>query len=230
MNACPWDGFEPGSIRFCEERLCSWVAEPANAWSNAAFIVIGCYVLWRASRYAADPIRLIGVTSIMVGFGSFFFHASGTWIGEFVDLSTMFLISSLMLSLELRRLFALTTRATIVTYLSLSISAIVIIIPFRVVGIPLFDLHLLTTIGAHVLCARKGLVANRRWMYALIATYLLASVVWALDYTGKLCDPTNHIFTGHSAWHVLAAVCMYLFYRYQRQFFDPRDVAVDGGS
>jgi hypothetical protein len=43
-----------------------------------------------------------------------------------------------------------------------------------------------------------------------------------LDLTGVVCRPDNHLFTGHSAWHILTALCLYFFYRHQEQFVLPR--------
>ena len=101
--ACPWDGFAPGTVHFCEERLCGWIAEPANAWSNLGFLAMGVYLLLRAKKDKRAPLYLVGVTSLLVGVGSFLFHMSGTFVGEFADLSAMFLIGSLMVTMEARR-------------------------------------------------------------------------------------------------------------------------------
>jgi hypothetical protein len=42
---CPWGELTPASISFCEARLCGWVPEPSNAWSNAAYLVPAWWVL-----------------------------------------------------------------------------------------------------------------------------------------------------------------------------------------
>jgi hypothetical protein len=41
IETCPWSSLDPGTVHFCEERLCAWVVEPSNAWSSMAYVVIG---------------------------------------------------------------------------------------------------------------------------------------------------------------------------------------------
>ena len=51
--ACPWTPMrELGglpNVKWCEDTLCSWVSEPANTWSNLAFLVTAA-VLFQATR------------------------------------------------------------------------------------------------------------------------------------------------------------------------------------
>ena len=51
---CPWSNWAPATISFCEERLCAWVVEPSNAWSNLAFVAGGAVMLWQ-SRNLRQP-------------------------------------------------------------------------------------------------------------------------------------------------------------------------------
>ena len=99
---------------------------------------------------------------MLVGLGSFLFHISGTFVGEFADLSAMFLLGSLMVTMEARR------RARVSEQ--------------------------------HVWKMRKAKV-DHRFAFWLGATFAVALGVWTLDLTGVVCRPSNHVFTGHSAWH-----------------------------
>ena len=49
-DLCPWDGLPPGTVSFCEARLCAWVAEPANAWSSLAYVLMALYMLRAPAR------------------------------------------------------------------------------------------------------------------------------------------------------------------------------------
>jgi hypothetical protein len=51
---CPWDALEPGTVAFCEARVCAWVAEPSNAWSSAAYVLAAA---WLAGTHAARAGR-----------------------------------------------------------------------------------------------------------------------------------------------------------------------------
>ena len=42
---CPYTAFDPATIAFCEERLCAWVAEPANAFTSLTKTIVGVAIL-----------------------------------------------------------------------------------------------------------------------------------------------------------------------------------------
>lgn len=227
---CPWDGYSPATVQFCESRLCGWVSEPANAWSNVAFVLVGAFLLVRAAQLRKGPLALIGVTSTLVGIGSFLFHMSGTLFGELVDVSTMLLISGLMLTLELRRLVKMTAVQTMALYVAVNGLFELLLLTFPDMGIPLFASQIALFIAAHVACRVKKLQADYHFMRWLFWAFSVAFTVWVLDWTGTACDAQMHIFNGHAVWHVLNAVCMYFYFRYQAQFFTPGLVLVRAES
>jgi hypothetical protein len=221
LLSCPWERFTPGTVRFCEERLCGWVAEPANAWSNLAFVAMGVYLLRRARIDGRTPLSLVGVTSILVGLGSFLFHMSGTFVGEFADLSAMFLIGALMVTMEARRFVAMNRRQVTTTFFALSIGAMLLLAVFRKIGIALFGVQVALVYASNIFWKMRGQAVSHRYAWRLGGTFALALGIWVLDLTGVVCAPQNHVFTGHSLWHVLTAVCLYFFYRHQEQFVEP---------
>ena len=205
-------------MHFCEHRLCGWVAEPANAWSNLAFLVVGVYLLSRAQNDRRTPLLLVGATSILVGIGSFLFHMSGTFLGECADLFAMFLIGSLMVTMEARRFVPMTARQLALLYAGLSIGSALLVLRFRTIGIVVFGIQVALIYVSNIFWkARKAKVVHRH-AFGLGATFAVALAFWTMDLTGLLCRPDNHVFTGHSVWHILTALCLYFFYRHQEQF------------
>jgi hypothetical protein len=228
---CPWEGFSPGTVHFCEERRCAWIAEPANAWSNLAFLAVGVFLLHRARTQRRTPLYLVGVTSILVGLGSFLFHMSGTFFGEYIDLSAMFLIGSLMVTLEGRRFVAMSTRTLVLVYASLVVLPMLVLLRFRTLGIALFAAQVTLVYLSNIIWKLRKVDVIHRFAFRLGATFAVAFGIWALDLSGLVCRPDNHVFTGHSVWHILCAVCLYFFYRHQEQFVParPPDTPVRSG-
>jgi hypothetical protein len=216
--ACPWDGFSPGTVHFCEQRLCGWIAEPANAWSNIAFLAMGAYLLLRTQKDRRAPLYLVGVTSILVGLGSFLFHMSGTFVGEFADLSAMFLIGSLMVTMEARRFVPMSMPRLTLLYLGLSVGSMLLVLCFRKIGIALFGIQIALVYLSNIVWKMRKAKVVHRFAFWLGSTFAVALAIWTLDLTEVVCRPSNHIFNGHSAWHVLTALCLYFFYRHQEQF------------
>jgi hypothetical protein len=51
---------------------------------------------------------------------------------------------------------------------------------------------------------------------ALARIFFGSCAIWVTDITGLLCDPDNHLITGHVIWHVLNKTCIWqlgAFYR-----------------
>lgn len=219
---CPWDSFTPGTVRFCEDRLCGWIAEPANAWSNVAFLVGGAYLLRRAHQDRRTPLYLVGITSILVGLGSFLFHISGTFFGEFADLSAMFFIGALMVTMEARRFVPMGLSRLALCFLGLSVGSMLLLLAFRKIGIGIFALQVALVYASNIFWKARKVKAVHRHAFWLGTTFAVAFGIWLLDLTGVVCAPANHVFNGHAVWHMLTALCLYFFYRHQEQFVPPR--------
>jgi len=87
---CPWYALAelgPPNIKWCEERLCAWINEPANAWSNLAFVIVALMISWlaRGRPAASDTLRRFAPTVALVGVCSFVFHASNTYVTQLLD-------------------------------------------------------------------------------------------------------------------------------------------------
>lgn len=201
---CPWDSLAPGTVSFCEARLCAWVAEPANAWSSLAYVIA-------ALTMARAPARSGGwaviFAQLIIGVGSFFFHASGTFLGELVDQTGMYLLSALILVEAAAGPGAWSARRRGATYAGLVLGSTLLNVAVRPIGIPLFALQLVLGLAWQI---RQGLGTRepRYRTFALaLGTFVVSFGVWALDISRVLCDPDRHWMSGHAVWHVLNAIC-----------------------
>jgi hypothetical protein len=219
MTSCPWSNYEPATIGWCEERICGWVVEPSNAWSNLAYVIVGIVILATISR--RGPLMLVGIASILIGFGSFAFHATGTRIGELIDVSAMYLLGGLGVMFSARRLFGLSTAQLVLGYVAVVAACVGLMIVTHSNGIIVFALLVTLTVGAEIHLYRHGRAASsyaaQKWMIACFAT---AFFVWNLDRSRIVCSPTNHLVSGHAVWHVLTAVAIYFFARQQAPLLD----------
>lgn len=213
--SCPWSGYEPGTIRFCEERLCSWVVEPSNAFSNIGYVIVGVLVLATLARSRA-PMIVIGVSSILIGLGSFAFHGTGTRVGELLDVSPMYLLSGLAIVCAARRLRPMSDVTFVTAHAGIVLVSVGLMIGLHNNGIFMFAAQFATAIGLELyLFVTNRRAPSYRWQKAMIATFLTAFAIWNADKWDVLCDPHNHVVTGHAVWHVLTAVSIYCFARQQ---------------
>lgn len=222
LQSCPWSDLEPSIMSFCEQRLCSWVAEPANTWSNIGYITAGA-VIMRANAGTDRPaLSLCGLTAILVGLGSAFFHATGTRVGEIVDLSAMYLISGLFISFNVRRLWGWSDRQLALSYFAICGASIWALVALRTSGIRLFAAHLAVAAALEFMAFRKsGANTRYRFLGYMSGAFALSFLVWLLDVKKIVCWPDNHVLGGHAIWHLTNSTCLWSFFRFQEQFYPP---------
>lgn len=217
METCPWDTFDPGTVAFCEDRLCSWIAEPSNTGSSLGYLLIGAWMLAnavRSRRSRSDgtgaPLALgaVAVAQLMIGVGSVFFHASGTFAGEAVDQIGMFLLSALILVFAAGPSLGWSSERTVSAYMALVAASTFAMALVRPIGIPLFAIELALGLGWQLRTWSTTASAERRAyrpFFVALALFGVSLSFWLADITRVLCEPTNHLVTGHAVWHVLNA-------------------------
>lgn len=207
---------------FCEFASGGTVQQPLNSWSSLAFVIIGLWVARRASIDALpspnlSPVRrnkgyglLFGVALIIMGIGSWWFHASLTYVGHFADVAGMYFVGGFLFSYALSRLFKLNCKTFFILY--------------AVVVIPLVYMQWShpeasrVTFGSLVLSALLiEVIAHRsltNWFFiGALASLALGFGIWLLDETGVACSPES-CWQGHAMWHVLTAVSTMMSYLY----------------
>jgi hypothetical protein len=215
---CPWSGWTPPNVDWCEEELCAWVANPANTWSNLAYLALGL-LMWReARRRGSRALALFAPTSVAVGVFSLVYHASYTWFLQFFDFVGMFLFCFAVLALNARRLGWIGAERQTAFYLG-GVALFSALVPLLFeLGIPiqaLVGLLVLAMVAQELWLRRRdgALPAHRYWWAALVLV-AIAALCSALDVTRVWCDPANHWLQGHAAWHLLSAASLYALFRF----------------
>lgn len=232
VNQCPWDTLDPTTLNFCEEALCGWIRQPANTWSNLAYVLVGAYLTADGKAERGPWLRAIGPMAIIIGIMSFFYHASLTFVGEVFDLGSMFLFASLLVVFNLERLGWLGRKGTLVVYLLVNALSLFVMIQFKTVGIFVFGILVFLALGMEAVMffsgstarsvSRRNAVfrASYRFLGMGLAVFLVSYAVWLLDFHKIVCDPRNHFVQGHALWHVLNSSVFIFLARFYGQFDD----------
>lgn len=218
---CPWDAFPKGTVRFCEDRLCAWIAEPSNTWSSLAYIFVGVWLMVTHTRRARDA-RLWGVAmaEVLIGLGSFAFHGTGTFAGELLDQAGMFMLSCLILSYAAGKSAGWSSTRTARVYAASTVASTLSLLVIPPAGIPLFALQLVTGLGWEISQWRRAQEkGSYRLLFTGIGIFLVSFFIWTLDISRAVCRPDNHFITGHSVWHVLNSISIAWLYRFYTASF-----------
>lgn len=182
------------------------MVEPANAWSSVAYLVVGAWLARRAARDGDARAWAVVGAQLLIGLGSFAFHATGSFAGELLDQTGMFLLSCLVLAFVAARAYGLSAARSAALYAgatAVSAASLLVVPP---AGIPLFAVQLVAGLGWEVAAWRRTRHPAYRHLFAGIGIFLVSFAIWLTDITGLVCAPDNHVFTGHAAWHVLNAL------------------------
>ena len=225
MTNCPWSHLEPGSISFCEERMCAWIVEPSNTWSNLAYLLVGLYIIYIRNQQEKKPISYFAIVSIYLFFGSSAFHATGTFIGEVLDLSAMMLLSLAMLSINLRRHLNWSEKKSYQFFALCFFLSIAALFIRKDSGIPIFTIQLMAACYLEFTIYKRLKLPQSDYRAFITALILfgIAFFFWVLDITKILCNPSNHILTGHAVWHIVNGITIYYLYKHYEKFLDSKN-------
>ena len=197
---------------FCEAVSGGIPTQIEASWSSLAFVLLGVWVILgrgQAGTRERTLLPLAGLTMVAIGVSSFVYHARLTFLGQWLDVFSMYLLGLLLALGALWRAGRLGGRASVGLYVVVAIGLGVAQFVYPDARRVLFALVLLPGVILELTpyIAGRG-PGSRRWVLASLATFAVAYGVWLLDQSA-LCDPQFWL-QGHAVWHVLGAVAALL--------------------
>jgi hypothetical protein len=232
-----WAGWRPATCMpdacFCERVRDGLIRQPVNTWSNLAFFLSGLAVvtvggLDRLTGSRSDwlnPMRthfvypaVLGVATALIGLGSVIYHSSMTFIGQSMDVISIYLLLGFMLVYNLFRARARGMSIGVFVALYVLLNAGLALMAVRW---PVSRRYIFVILIAAIL-ATEGVIRRTRrpaisqsLFYAVLGSLALACLAWVLDVTRFICWPDSW-FQAHAVWHVLTATAAGLVYLYFR--------------
>jgi predicted membrane channel-forming protein YqfA (hemolysin III family) len=211
--SCPWHFLAQQPYAFCEAQLCSWVQQPANTYSNLAYLVTA-YFIFKDKQGADRPARLFFSWAILALFiFSTLFHASGTTLGKMADVGAMFIISMGLLSFAFGRTLRLSALHTQLIFWAGLVPSLAFLFLMGQGG-PLFLAEILFAVGLEVrLMRQKHDALAKMPLIKSLTAFVIAFIMWILDVKKILCWPDFHYLSGHAIWHIFCATALWFVYR-----------------
>lgn len=194
---------------FCEAVHATGLAQPVNAWSSLAFVVVGGVVLLPTGQPARRERMLrilLGAALVAVGGASFGFHATLTRVGEFLDTWTMAVLATVVLGGALVRRGFLRPQLVVVVGLVLLTILLRVLWSWPETRRVVFGLLLALGIALEISRTRTPIAAfqPQRWLWGGLGLLTAAYVIWVVDALGIWCQPAS-LLQGHAVWHVVGA-------------------------
>ncbi|MFQ5650603.1 MAG: ceramidase domain-containing protein [bacterium] len=207
---------------FCEHVRNGPIRQPLNTWSSVIFIPIG---LWAARRSFLDklpsprlsPLRrhkryglFYGGSLVLMGLGSWLFHASLTYVGHFVDVTGMYFLGGFLFTYGLSRKLRQSATGFTLAYAAV-VLPLVLFQWFRPEASRYaFGMLILAALVIEI----RFHQSLKNWLFVgAIVSLGLGFGIWVLDERKLLCLPES-CFQGHAMWHILTAISTQLSYLY----------------
>jgi hypothetical protein len=232
-----WAGWRPATCMpdacFCERVRDGAIRQPVNTWSNLAFFLSGLAVVAfggldrlvgsRSGRL--NPMRahfvypaVLGVATALIGLGSTIYHSSMTFVGQSMDVISIYLLLGFMLvyNLSRARAEAMSGRVFVALYLLLNAGLALMAVRWPVSRRYIFVALILAILATEFVIRRtRRPRMSQPLFYAALGSLALACFAWILDVTRVICWPDSW-FQAHALWHVLTATAAGLVYFYFR--------------
>lgn len=221
---CPWHALSElrlPNVDWCELQRCAWVVEPANTWSNLAYVAVGG-ALWLLVRQSPSAqLRFFAPAALLVGLASGIYHASYTFVLQILDFFAMYVFCYLLLTLNLRRLGVLHAESWWPRYWQLVGATTALTVALDFLGVPIQGIVfvLIVAVVASELWLWRRDPRVRLGFFGLAVGLITAGAVFSLlDVTRTWCHPTHPFLQGHAIWHVLSALSLLAAYFHYTQF------------
>lgn len=211
---CPWVAYESDLFPSCEELLCSWIRQPINTWSNLGYFLIGLWLIYSGKKSNRLSEVAIGVATLGVGTSSFLGHASKILFFGMFDFGSIFLLTSIFLGLNLKRVGILASiKNSIWLASSVFIITMIVLISWWPTRVSLFVFHIAALLCVEFYFLRKStnLVGEFKSLRHVLVCFFVGAICLILDTSKFFCNPQNHYFQLHAVWHLCSAFSIYLF-------------------
>ncbi len=210
------------NLKWCEATVCSFFSEPLNSFSNIAYF-IGAIIIYNWSKNLNPKHKFTSIAMFLMGALSFAFHMSNNYFSQILDFLGMFIFAYWLVTLSFLRANIISKKSTyrfyiLLVLLNISASHFMFInhLPFQL----LIVLSIILIILGEFLAYKRNPAQSYYWLKICLLIICFAEIFSILDITRIMCDPHNHFFQGHSAWHILSAVGLTIGYKHWLQYED----------
>ena len=210
------------NLKWCEETLCQVISEPANTWSNLAYIIVFAIMFKMTRKLNSKTLRYTPYAMLIMGLGSFFYHASNNYLSQVIDFIGMFFFVHWLIGLNFMRAKVFNLNKTKKYYIGFMLLNCIVM---HILYINMINFQFLIVIAVVLILYTEYLARKNnskpessKFLYAGLVGIIIAESFSIMDITRVMCNPENHVIQGHAIWHVTSSIALFLAFLYFSQF------------
>jgi Ceramidase len=186
-----------------------------NTYSNIGMFIVGSLLLYKGKTRVE---RNIGVIAFVIGISSAAAHATQLKFGSMMDYISQFLLFAYIIGINTNRLWGWDKRARRFLVVGIVFGSLAICLIEKHLGLIIFGVLSGVLLISEYLSLKKDLSPDRHALVVALSFLAVGLVCFALDAEKIGCYPNQPMLQMHSAWHLLAAACIFYTAKYYRQF------------
>lgn len=208
----------------------SSIRQPWNTVSSLFYVFVGAFLIClpytpktkEIAITSSKALRILfGLAVIITGLGSAFMHMSMTFIGQFLDVAGMYLISVFIVMYALRNVPKFTTTIFAVSYVIINALLLWGLVYAPELRRNLFLVLILVGLILEYTTNRKKKGFTADLLLAAASSLTFAYILWQLDnyhIRGTFFEQFGFV-QGHNFWHLLGATaCGLIYAHYSRTY------------
>ncbi len=210
------------NVKWCEAQNNSWIIEPANTWSNLAFLIAGLWIASNNRKFKSKAIHSYAWVMIVMGLCSGIYHASFTFVLQILDFFGMYLMTYLLMMVQMKRMKWIKNAVDPLLYWGLVIGTTVFTVLCDIYTT--FPIQMIILVHTLFILISEIYIRKNRQNYAMKFFYLgavfmgIAITFSGLDVSRTMCFPDHPWLQGHALWHVFSAIGITFLYLHHTQF------------
>lgn len=196
------------TVTFCEEITNHVISRPNYAISNLAYIFVSLILFLKVKNN--KTYLPFAVLALAVGMFSMFYDVRPLYLTQLLDLLAMLAIASLIIFLDLSKLYKLNIKKCIlITTVMIALGMFIVLTLQGYAGNFVFGFFIAVAIISEYLVYQKKLHKGYKYWIAALVIFLLGFAIWLPDGTKTYCSSVA-LLNGRAVFHYLTAISIYL--------------------
>lgn len=201
---------------FCEKLHLDQIVQPVNSLTNIFFLFVGIWILFQLKTWDLFSV-IYSYISIFLGIGSFFYHATMTFLGMWFDVFFMYAYILFLILFLFYKANVLNKIQSIYIYIFLLTISGIFLLESPVYRRFLFGFYVILIIIVFFQI-KKIKIIKPKYFYISLILFIISYTIWILDFYLIFCNKDS-LIQGHGIWHTINSIVMYTLYLFFKENF-----------